>query len=109
MKVVDNTIFVGDALKYVTVFEISDQAKPGILNATPKLLIKSQNSQQLSVTSVLPINISQCLVFDRSRNIYLFERNPFPTNDREKLRFDIVACTRSNEIIIHAIEGNLNI
>jgi hypothetical protein len=37
IKVVDNTIFVGDALKYVTVFEISDQSKPGIMNAIPKL------------------------------------------------------------------------
>ena len=39
----------------------------------------------------------------------MFERNYLPTSDTEKLKLDVVACTRSSEAISHAIEGDLNI
>lgn len=76
---------------------------------TPKLQVMSQNFQQIWVSSLLPLNVCQSLVFDRERNLYLFERNFLPTSEIEKLKLDIVACTRSNEVITHAIEGDLNI
>ena len=43
IKIVDNTIFVGDLMKSVTVFEIKDTSKPGVINPTPKLQIMQQN------------------------------------------------------------------
>jgi|LauGreDrversion4_2_1035121.scaffolds.fasta_scaffold76652_2 hypothetical protein len=43
IKIVDNTIFVGDLMKSVTVFEIKDTSKPGVINTTPKLQIMQQN------------------------------------------------------------------
>jgi hypothetical protein len=65
--------------------------------------------QQIWVTSLLPINPAQCFAFDRLGNILFFERNKKPSNDIEKMRMDIVACTRSNEEITRAVIGDLNI
>jgi len=61
------------------------------------------------VTSLLPLSSSFSLVFDRERNIFLFERVTKLVNKKEELGLDIVACIRSSDVITHAIEGDLNI
>ena len=47
-------------------------------------------------------------MFDKEKNVFIFERVPDPTNNHEKLQLSLMACIRVGEEVVSAIFGSLN-
>ena len=49
------------------------------------------------------------MVFDKEKNVFLFERILLPTNEHEKFKLNMIGCIRAGEEITRAIFGTLNV
>jgi hypothetical protein len=66
-------------------------------------------SHSIWTNCVVPINQNQYMLFDKERNVFVFEREALPTNDHEKFQMNLIACIRLGEEVTSAIQGSMSI
>ena len=49
------------------------------------------------------------MLFDKEKNIFVFERILLPTNDHERFKLNLVGCINAGEEITCAINGTLKL
>ena len=89
---------MGDLIRGLTVLDFFP-------DAPVKLALQSQTAQALWLSSVLPMNEGQAMVFDRYRNVMVLERPVVAVNDQMRRRVEIVAGIRWNEEVTRAVSG----
>lgn len=90
-------------MKAITIFDFKESRATKMLQEGP------HSHHSIWVNNVLVLSNSAYMVFDREKNIFVFERCLQPTSDVEKLQLQITGCIRAGEEITRAIFGTLNI
>lgn len=104
IKVVQNTIAIGDLQKAIMIYEFKESR-----SQNNKCLTESAHANEtMWVNKILALNPYQFMAFDIDRNVFIYERAQLPTNDKEKYKLNLIGCMRIGEIVNCAIFGSLN-
>lgn len=79
--------------------------------ARNRLKIQESASTHISmwVNCIVPISASQFLVFDQDRNLFIFEKNLFPSTIEEKLKLKLMGSFCLGEEVKSAAFGTLRV
>lgn len=69
----------------------------------------AHSNHSIWVNSILALDESHIMVFDKEANMFVFYKNLLPTNDHEKFKLSLVGCMRLGEEATAAIHGTLSI
>lgn len=112
IKVLGNTIYVGDMVRGMSVFSYKEGSTlPHLMNTAagqPKISLCSKIPFCQWIMNVLPLNEAQCLTFDQHRNVIVYERILKATNDLAKRKIEPVAGIKWDERITKAVIGQFS-
>lgn len=77
IKVIQNTIIVGDIMKAIMLYDF----KEGRVQSSKMISESAHTSHSIWTNSILTLSLSQYMVFDKEKNLFMFERSLLPTND----------------------------
>jgi len=81
IRVTGNTIVVGDIMRSITIFDFKETRQ--------KITEGATSHDSIWTNCVLPLNNQQFIVFDKEKNIFMFERVLLPTADNEKFKLSL--------------------
>ncbi|CDW78610.1 dna damage-binding protein 1 [Stylonychia lemnae] len=103
IKVVNNTVVVGDIMRAIYTFDFKEQKQN-------KMLCESAHSNHSIWTNcVITLSNSHFMVFDKEANVFVIQKILLPVNDHEKFKLNLVSCMKIGEEVTKAVFGSLNI